>query len=94
MAKATGRLSTAKEGGNVRPSGLTEHVAEIAFHYENGATRALPGDGDGCVDEKAFCELMVGVLAFARSAGVASDLLPMEGCFLPPALLKGGSANG
>ena len=76
-------------GGPVNPLTLAA-LAEIAFHYENGATRALPGDGDGCVDEKAFCELMVGVLSFARSAGVASDLLPMEGRFLPPALLKGG----
>ena len=76
-------------GGPVNPLTLAA-LAEIAFHYENGATRALPGDGDGSVDEKAFCELMVGVLSFARSAGVASDLLPMEGRFLPPALLKGG----
>jgi hypothetical protein len=74
-------------GGPVNPLTLAA-LAEIAFHYENGATRALPGDGDGCVDEKAFCELMVGVLAFARSSGVESDILPMEGRFLPPVLLK------
>jgi hypothetical protein len=76
-------------GGPVNPLTLAV-LAEIAFHYENGATNVLPSDGDGCVDEKSFAELMVGVLAFARSAGVLSDLLPMEGRFLPPVLLKGG----
>jgi hypothetical protein len=75
-------------GGPVSPLTLAV-LAEIAFHYENCATTALEGDGDGRVDEKAFAELMVGVLAFARSAGVGSDLLPMEGRFLPPAFLKG-----
>jgi hypothetical protein len=73
-------------GGPVNPLTLAA-LAEIAFHNEFGATTALEGDGDGRVDEKSFAELMVGVLAFARSAGVASDLLPMEGRFLPPALL-------
>jgi hypothetical protein len=76
-------------GGPVNPLTLAV-LAEIALHHENGATNALPGDGDGCSDEKSFAELMVGVLAFARSAGAGSDLLPMEGRFLPPALLKGG----
>jgi hypothetical protein len=76
-------------GGPVNPLTLAV-LAEIALHHENGATHTLPGDGDGCMDEKSFAELMVGVLAFARSAGVGSDLLPMEGRFLPPALLKGG----
>ena len=79
-------------GGPVNPLTLAV-LAEIAFHYENGATTALEGDGDGRVDEKAFAELMVGVLAFARSAGVGSDLLPMEGRFLPPVLLNGGLAH-
>jgi hypothetical protein len=80
-------------GGPVNPLALAA-LAEIAFNYENGATTALEGDGDGRVDEKAFAELMVGVLAFARSAGVGSDLLPMEGRFLPPAFLKGGRHHG
>jgi hypothetical protein len=75
-------------GGPVNPLTLAA-LAEIAFQYENGATNTLPSDGDGCFDEKSFAELMVGVLAFARSAGVGSDLLPMEGRFLPPALLNG-----
>jgi hypothetical protein len=76
-------------GGPVNPLTLAA-LAEIALHYENGATRALTSDGDRCVDEKAFTELMVGVLSFTRSAGAGSDLLPMKGRFLPPALLKGG----
>ena len=79
-------------GGPVNPLTLAV-LAEIAFHHENGATNALEGDGDGCADEKAFSELMVAALAFARSVGVGSDLLPMEGRFLPPALLKGGRAH-
>lgn len=80
-------------GGLVHPLTLAV-LAEIALHYENGATRALESDGDGCFDEKAAAELMVAVLSFARSAGVSSDLLPMEGRFLPPALLKGGRRHG
>jgi hypothetical protein len=79
-------------GTSVNPLTLAV-LAEIALHYENGATNALSGDGDGCSDEKAFSELMVAVMSFARSAGVGSDLLPMRGR-LPPALLKGGRANG
>jgi hypothetical protein len=45
------------------------------------------------MDQKATAELMVAVLSYARSAGVASDLLSMEGRFLPPALLKGGRTH-
>lgn len=79
-------------GGPISPLTLAV-LAEIAFHYENGATNALPTSGDGCFDEKAFSELMVAALAFARGAGVASDLLPMEGRFLPPAFMKGGHSH-
>jgi hypothetical protein len=46
------------------------------------------------MDQKAGAELMVAVLSFARSAGAGSDLLPVEGRFLPPALLKGGRRHG
>jgi hypothetical protein len=42
------------------------------------------------MDQRATAELMVAVLSLARNAGVLSDLLPMEGRYLPPALLKGG----
>ena len=79
-------------GGPVNPLTLAV-LAEIAFHYENGATNALPTSGHGYLDEKAFSELMVAALAFARGAGVASDLLPMEGRFLPPVFLKGGHSH-
>jgi hypothetical protein len=79
-------------GGPVSPLTLAA-LAEIAFHYENGATNALEGDGDGRTDEKSAAELIVAVLSHARSAGVGSDLLPMEGRFLPPALLKGGRSR-
>ena len=64
------------------------------FHYEIGATAALQGDCDGLVDEKSFSELMVGVLAFARSAGAGSDLVPMEAASCPLPCLKGGRAMG
>jgi hypothetical protein len=70
-------------------------LAEIAFHYGNGATAAL-GDGDGRVDE-GIRRLMVGVLAFARSAGVGSTfsqwrlpLLSAFPCIAPP---PSGRAN-
>jgi hypothetical protein len=46
------------------------------------------------MDQRASAELMVAVLSFARSAGAGSDLLPMEGRFLPPALLKGVRHHG
>ena len=37
------------------------------------------------MDQKSTAELMVAVLSFARSVGAGSDLLPMEGRYLPPA---------
>ena len=69
-------------------------MAEIVLHHENGASNTLVDTGEYYMDQKATAELMVAVLSFARSAGVLSDLLPMEGRFLPPALLKGGRHHG
>jgi hypothetical protein len=80
-------------GGPVNPLTLAV-LAEIVLHHENGASNTLVDTGEYYMDQKATAELMVGVLSFARSAGVLSDLLPMEGRFLPPALLKRGRANG
>jgi hypothetical protein len=79
-------------GGPVNPLTLAV-LAEIVLHHENGSTNTLEGPGDHCMDEKAAVELMVAVLSHVRSVGAGSDLLPMEGRFLPPALLKGGRAH-
>jgi hypothetical protein len=76
-------------GGPVNPLTLAA-LAEIVLHHENGASNTLVDDGEYYMDQRACAELMVAVLSHARSAGVASDLLPMEGRFLTPALLKGG----
>ena len=76
-------------GGPVNPLTLAV-LAEIVLHHENGASNTLVDDEEYYMDQKATAELMVAVLSFARSAGVGSDLLAMEGRFLPPALLKGG----
>ena len=76
-------------GGPVSPLTLAV-LAEIVLHHENGASNTLVDDEEYYMDQRATAELMVAVLSYARSAGVASDLLPMEGRFLPPALLKGG----
>jgi hypothetical protein len=80
-------------GGPVSPLTLAV-LAEIVLHHENGASHTLnDGDGEYYMDQRAPAELMVAVMSLARSAGVLSDLLPMEGRFLPPALLKGGCAH-
>jgi hypothetical protein len=79
-------------GGPVNPLTLAV-LAEIVLHHENGASNTLVDAGEYYMDQKASAELMVAVLSFARSAGAGSDLLPMEGRFLPPALLKGGCAH-
>jgi hypothetical protein len=79
-------------GGPVNPLTLAV-LAEIVLHHENGSTNTLEGPGDHCMDEKAAAELMAAVLSHVRSVGAGSDLLPMEGRFLPPALLKGGRAH-
>jgi hypothetical protein len=76
-------------GGPVNPLTLAV-LAEILLHHELGASNTLVDTGEYYMDQKATAELMVAVMSFARSAGVLSDLLPMEGRFLPPALLKGG----
>jgi hypothetical protein len=80
-------------GGPVNPLTLAV-LAEIVLHHENGASNTLIDTGDYYMDQKATAELMVAVLSFARSAGAGSDLFPMEGRFLPPALLKGGRHHG
>ena len=80
-------------GGPVNPLTLAV-LAEIVLHHENGASNTLVDDEEYYMDQRATAELMVAVLSFARSAGVGSDLLPMEGRFLPPALLKGGRPHG
>jgi hypothetical protein len=80
-------------GGPVNPLTLAV-LGEIVLHHEHGASNTLVDTGEYYMDQKATAELMVAVLSFARSAGVASDLLPMEGRFLPPALLVGGRAHG
>jgi hypothetical protein len=54
----------------------------------------LIDDEEYYMDQRSCAELMVAVLSFARSAGVASDLLAVEGRFLPPVLLKGGRHHG
>ena len=79
-------------GGPVNPLTLAV-LAEIVLHHENGASNTLIDDEEYYMEQKATAELMVAVLSHARSAGVASDLLPMEGRFLPPALLKGGRTH-
>ena len=71
-------------GGPVNPLTLAV-LAEIVLHHENGASNTLVDTGEYYMDQKATAELMVAVLSFARSAGVGSDLLAMEGRFLPPA---------
>ncbi len=81
------------EWGPVNPLTLAV-LAELAFNHENGHTRALLEPGDNYLDEKATAELMVAVMSHARSLGVLSNILPMEGRFLPPALLKGGRHHG
>jgi hypothetical protein len=68
-------------------------LAEIVLHHENGASNTLVDTAEYYMDQRACAELMVAVLSFARSAGVLSDLLPMDGRFLPPALLKGGRTH-
>ena len=80
-------------GGPVNPLTLAV-LAEIVLHHENGASNTLVDDEEYYMDQRATAELMVAVLSFARSAGAGSDLLPMEGRFLPPALLKGGRSHG
>jgi hypothetical protein len=80
-------------GGPVNPLTLAA-LAEIVLHHELGASNTLIDAGEFYMDQRACAELMVAVLSFARSAGAGSDLLPMEGRFLPPALLKGGRSNG
>ena len=80
-------------GGPVNPLTLAV-LAEIVLHHENGASNTLVDDEEYYMDQRATAELMVAVLSFARSAGAGSDLLPMEGRFLPPALLKGGRHHG
>ena len=80
-------------GGPVNPLTLAV-LAEIVLHHENGASNTLVDDEEYYMDQRATAELMVAVLSFARSAGAGSDLLPMEGRFLPPALLKGGRTHG
>jgi len=79
-------------GGPVSPLTLAV-LAEIVLHHEHGASNTLVDTAEYYMDQKATAELMVAVLSFARSVGVASDLLPMEGRFLAPALLKGGCAH-
>jgi hypothetical protein len=76
-------------GGPVNPLTLAV-LAEIVLHHELGASNTLIDAGEFYMDQRACAELMVAVLSHARSAGVASDFLPMEGRFLPPTLLKGG----
>jgi hypothetical protein len=80
-------------GGPVSPLTLAV-LAEIVLHHENGASNTLVDTAEYYMDQRACAELMVAVLSFTRSAGAGSDLLPMEGRFLPPALLKGGRAHG
>jgi hypothetical protein len=75
-------------GGPVNPLTLAV-LAEIVLHHENGASNTLVDTGEYYMDQRASAELMVAVLSFARSVGAGSDLLPMEGRYLPPALLKG-----
>ena len=79
-------------GGPVNPLTLAV-LAEIVLHHENGASNTLVDDEEYYMDQRATAELMVAVLSLARSAGAGSDLLPMEGRFLPPVLLKGGRAH-
>jgi hypothetical protein len=43
MAKATGRLPTAKGVGNVRPSGLTEHECAVALVALLNGAKQIPG---------------------------------------------------
>jgi hypothetical protein len=74
-------------GGPVNPLTLAV-LAEIVLHHENGASNTLDDTGEYYMDQKAT------VLSFARSAGAGADVLPMEGRFLPPALLKGGRHHG
>ena len=80
-------------GGPVSPLTLAV-LAEIVLHHENGASNTLVDEEEYYMDQRATAELMVAVLSHARSVGAGSDLLPMEGRFLPPALLKRGRANG
>ena len=91
LAKQIWELAKAEtwSGGPVNPLTLAV-LAEIVLHHENGASNTLVDTGEYYMDQRATAELMVAVLSFARSAGVGSDLLAMEGRFLPPALLKGG----
>jgi hypothetical protein len=79
-------------GGPVSPLKLAV-LAEIVLHHENGASNTLYDTAEYYMDQRATAELMVAVMSVARSAGVLSDLLPMEGRYLPPALLKGGCAH-
>jgi hypothetical protein len=79
-------------GGSVNPLTLAV-LAEIVLHHENGASNTLIDDAEYYMDQRATAELMVAVLSHVRNAGAGSDLLPMEGRFLPPALLKGGRAH-
>jgi hypothetical protein len=79
-------------GGPVSPLTLAV-LAEIVLHHENGASNTLYDTAEYYMDQRATAELMVAVMSVARSAGVLSDLLPMEGRFLPPALLKGGRTH-
>jgi hypothetical protein len=79
-------------GGSVNPLTLAV-LAEIVLHHENGASNTLVDSGEFYMDQRATAELMVAVLSFARSTGVGSDLLPKEGRYLPPPLLKGGRAH-
>jgi hypothetical protein len=80
-------------GGPVSPLTLAV-LAEIVLHHENGASNTLVDTAEYYMDQKATAELMVAVLSFARGAGAGSDLLAMEGRYLPPALLKGGRHHG
>jgi hypothetical protein len=43
MAKATGRIPTAKGVGNVRPTGLSEHEAAVALLALLGGAKRVPG---------------------------------------------------
>jgi hypothetical protein len=79
-------------GGPINPLTLAV-LAEIVLHHENGASNTLNDGEEYYMDQRATAELMVAVMSLARSAGVLSDLLPMDGRFLPPALLKGGCTH-
>jgi hypothetical protein len=79
-------------GGPVSPLTLAV-LAEIVLHHENGASNTLNDGEEYYMDQRATAELMVAVMSLARSTGVLSDFMPLEGRFLPPALLKGGRTN-